>query len=76
MNKSESIQNLSAALSKAQAEMPAIKFDSKNPFLKKRLCQFRRNHSGGATRNREARSFRSVNSLLAKTGWLGLKKPC
>lgn len=34
MNKSESIQNLSAALSKAQAEMPAIKFDSKNPFLK------------------------------------------
>ena len=34
MNKSESIQNLSAALSKAQAELPAIKFDSKNPFLK------------------------------------------
>ena len=34
MNKSESIQNLSAALSKAQAEMPAIKIDSKNPFLK------------------------------------------
>ena len=34
MNKSESIQNLSAALSKAQAEMPAIKFDSKNPFPK------------------------------------------
>lgn len=34
MNKSESIQNLSAALSKTQAEMPAIKFDSKNPFLK------------------------------------------
>lgn len=34
MNKSESIQNLSAALSKAQAEMPGIKFDSKNPFLK------------------------------------------
>ena len=34
MNKSESIQNLSAALSKAQAEIPAIKFDSKNPFLK------------------------------------------
>ena len=34
MNKSESIQNLSAALSKAQAEYPAIKFDSVNPFLK------------------------------------------
>ena len=34
MNKSESIQNLSAALSKAQAEMPSIKFDSKNPFLR------------------------------------------
>ena len=34
MNKSESIQLLAAALSKAQAEMPAIKFDSKNPFLK------------------------------------------
>ena len=34
MNKSESIQNLSASLSKAQAEYPAIKFDSVNPFLK------------------------------------------
>ena len=34
MNKSESIQNLAAALSKAQAELPAIKFDSVNPFLK------------------------------------------
>ena len=34
MNKSESIQLLAAALSKAQAELPAIKFDSKNPFLK------------------------------------------
>ncbi|MFA5753703.1 MAG: ERF family protein, partial [Bacteroidales bacterium] len=34
MSKSESIQLLAAALSKAQAEMPAIKFDSKNPFLK------------------------------------------
>ena len=34
MNKSEGIQNLAAALSKAQAEFPAIKFDSVNPFLK------------------------------------------
>ncbi len=34
MNKSESIQLLASALSKAQAEMPAVKFDSKNPFLK------------------------------------------
>lgn len=34
MNKSESIQNLAAALSKAQAEMPVIKFNSVNPFLK------------------------------------------
>lgn len=34
MNKSESIQNLAAALSKAQAELPAVKFDSVNPFLK------------------------------------------
>ena len=34
MNKSESIQLLASALSKAQAEMPAIKFDSKKPFLK------------------------------------------
>ncbi len=34
MNKSEGIQNLAAALSKAQAELPAIKFDSVNPFLK------------------------------------------
>ncbi len=34
MNKSESIVNLSKALSQAQAEFPAIKFDSVNPFLK------------------------------------------
>jgi len=34
MNKSESIQNLSAALSQAQGEMPVIKFNSTNPFLK------------------------------------------
>lgn len=34
MNKSEGIQNLAAALSRAQAELPAIKFDSVNPFLK------------------------------------------
>ena len=34
MNKSENIQNLAAALSKTQAELPAIKFDSVNPFLK------------------------------------------
>ena len=34
MNKSEGIQNLAAALSKAQAEFPVIKFDSVNPFLK------------------------------------------
>ena len=34
MQKSESIKELASALTKAQAEMPAIKFDSKNPFLK------------------------------------------
>ena len=34
MNKSESIVNLAKALSQAQAEFPAIKFDSVNPFLK------------------------------------------
>jgi len=34
MNKSESIAKLADALSRAQVEMPAAKFDSKNPFLK------------------------------------------
>lgn len=34
MNKSESIANLAPALAKAQAEFPAVKFDSTNPFLK------------------------------------------
>ena len=38
MNKSESIQNLSAALVKAQAEMPAVKFNKTNPFLKNRYA--------------------------------------
>ena len=34
MNKSETIVNLSKALSQAQGEMPVIKFNSVNPFLK------------------------------------------
>lgn len=34
MQKSESITNLSAALSLAQAEMPVVPFDAKNPFFK------------------------------------------
>jgi hypothetical protein len=38
MNKSESIQNLSAALVKCQAEMPAVKFNKTNPFLKNRYA--------------------------------------
>lgn len=38
MNKSESIVNLAVALSKAQAELPIIKFDSVNPFLKNKFA--------------------------------------
>lgn len=34
MNKSESIKNLAGALAKAQAEMPVVRMDAKNPFLK------------------------------------------
>jgi hypothetical protein len=34
MNSSNTIVKLSMALSKAQAEMPKVKFDAKNPFLK------------------------------------------
>jgi hypothetical protein len=34
MNKSDSIELLSKALVKAQAEMPAVKFDAENPFFK------------------------------------------
>lgn len=38
MNKSESIVHLAEALSAAQAEMPAVKFNSTNPFLKSRYA--------------------------------------
>lgn len=38
MNKSDSIQNLSAALVKAQAEMPPVPFNKTNPFLKNRYA--------------------------------------
>lgn len=34
MNKSESIKELAIALAKAQGEMPVVKMDAKNPFLK------------------------------------------
>jgi hypothetical protein len=34
MNKSDSIKELATALAKAQAEMPVVKMDAKNPFLK------------------------------------------
>lgn len=38
MNKSETIVKLAEALSKAQAEMPAAKFSSINPFLKNKYA--------------------------------------
>lgn len=38
MNKSESIKNLSEALVAAQAEMPAVKFNKVNPFLKNKYA--------------------------------------
>jgi hypothetical protein len=38
MNKSVSICEVASALSKAQAEIPAIKFDSQNPFLKNKYA--------------------------------------
>ena len=38
MNKSTSISKLAVALSKAQAEMPAVKFDGVNPFLKNKYA--------------------------------------
>jgi hypothetical protein len=34
MNKSNTIKELAGALAKAQAEMPVVKMDAKNPFLK------------------------------------------
>lgn len=36
--KSDSIANLAMALAKAQAEMPVVKFDAKNPFLKNKYA--------------------------------------
>ena len=36
--KSESIQNLAAALAKAQAEFPAVPFNAVNPFLKNKYA--------------------------------------
>lgn len=38
MNKSESIKEIAGALSQAQAEMPAVKFNSTNPFLKNKYA--------------------------------------
>jgi hypothetical protein len=38
MNKSESIKNLAAALAQAQGEMPAVKMNAQNPFLKNRYA--------------------------------------
>ena len=38
MNKSESIKEIAGALSKAQAEMPSVKFNSTNPFLKSKYA--------------------------------------
>jgi hypothetical protein len=38
MNKSESITKLSAALAKAQAEMPVVKMNAQNPFLKNKYA--------------------------------------
>lgn len=38
MNKSISICEIATALSKAQAEIPAAKFDSQNPFLKNKYA--------------------------------------
>lgn len=38
MKKSESISKLSMALSKAQAEMPVVKMNSQNPFLKNKYA--------------------------------------
>lgn len=38
MNKSESIKELAGALVKAQAAMPAVKFNSTNPFLKNKYA--------------------------------------
>jgi hypothetical protein len=38
MNKSESIKNISEALVSAQAEMPAVKFNKVNPFLKNKYA--------------------------------------
>jgi len=38
MNKSESIKSLAGALSQAQAEMPAVKFNAINPFLKNKYA--------------------------------------
>lgn len=38
MNKSESIGKISLALSKAQAEMPVVKMNAQNPFLKNKYA--------------------------------------
>lgn len=38
MNKSQSVIKLSGALVKAQAEMPSVKFDATNPFLRNKYA--------------------------------------
>ena len=38
MNKSTSISKIAGAIAKAQAEMPVVKFDAQNPFLKNKYA--------------------------------------
>ena len=38
MNKSNTISKIAGAISKAQAEMPVVKFDAQNPFLKNKYA--------------------------------------
>ena len=72
MNKSESIQNLASALCKAQAEFPAIEFDSVNPFLKNGYASLGANISG--TRPALTKNGLSVTQLtFGEDGVIGVE---
>ena len=38
MNKSNTLSKIAGAIAKAQAEMPVVKFDAQNPFLKNKYA--------------------------------------
>lgn len=72
MKKSDTIQALSKALAAAQAEMPVVPFDSKNPFLNNRYASLGSVIS--VTRPVLAKHGLSISQLpISNTGFIGVE---